>query len=107
MRRALVRVLAAAVRRQDRIGVAEPDAPSRGVNRGFTLEGRKSKMSNIGNRAHEPALNVLLSQRTISRRSMLLSSLGGAVGLAIEAGRRPVMAAEGPVTSLTYSGQRW
>jgi ABC-type glycerol-3-phosphate transport system substrate-binding protein len=64
-------------------------------------------MSNIGNRAHEPALNVLLSQRTISRRSMLLSSLGGAVGLAIEAGRRPVMAAEGPVTSLTYSGQRW
>jgi hypothetical protein len=64
-------------------------------------------MSNIGNRAREPALNVLLSQRTISRRSMLLASVGGAVGLAIEAGRRPVMAAEGPVTSLTYSGQRW
>ena len=64
-------------------------------------------MSSINDRTGGPALKVLLSQQTISRRSLLLSSLGGAVGLAIESGRHSTIASEGPITSLTYSGQRW
>src|ERR1700738_430104 len=107
MRRALVRILASALRRQDRPGVADRDE-LRG-NR-FLLSGWVSEekhMSKTNGRTEGSALRVLLSPHTISRRNLLLSSWGGAVGLALEAGRGPAMAAEGSLTSLTYSGQRW
>ena len=64
-------------------------------------------MSNRDHRTGGPGLRILLSRATVSRRGFLLSSLAGATGLAIEAGRAPAMAAEGSVRSLTYSGQRW
>src|SRR6185295_425681 len=99
MRRALVRILASALRRQDRPGVADRDE-LRG-NR-FLPSWWCQRRSTCRRRMVAP--RVLLSPHTISRRKLLLSSLGGAVGLALEAGRGPAMAAEGSLTSLTYSG---
>ncbi len=64
-------------------------------------------MSKMNDRIEDSALRVLLSSQAISRRDLLLSSLGGAAGLALEAGWRPAIAAEGSLSSLTYSGQRW
>jgi ABC-type glycerol-3-phosphate transport system substrate-binding protein len=63
-------------------------------------------MSRTVDRRYGPELKILLSQRTISRRGLLLSSLAGAAGLALGAGSRAAFAADS-VTSLTYSGQRW
>jgi multiple sugar transport system substrate-binding protein len=64
-------------------------------------------MSKIADRKDPSVLRVLLSQPTISRRGLLLSSLAGTAGLALAGGTRRAMAAEGSLRSLTYSGQRW
>jgi ABC-type glycerol-3-phosphate transport system substrate-binding protein len=64
-------------------------------------------MSKIADRNDASVLRVLLSQQTISRRGLLLSSLAGAGGLALAGGGRHAMAADGSLRSLTYSGQRW
>lgn len=58
-------------------------------------------------RNEDSTLRVLISQTAISRRSFLLASVGGAVGVALQTGERPALAAAGSLTSLTYSGQRW
>jgi ABC-type glycerol-3-phosphate transport system substrate-binding protein len=64
-------------------------------------------MSKIAERNESSVLRVLLSQETISRRGLLLSSLSGAAGLALAGTGRYAMAADGSLRSLTYSGQRW
>jgi ABC-type glycerol-3-phosphate transport system substrate-binding protein len=64
-------------------------------------------MSSNVDRGDGPELRILISERTLSRRRMLLSSLAGAAGLALGAGSREAAAAAQSVTSLTYSGQRW
>jgi ABC-type glycerol-3-phosphate transport system substrate-binding protein len=64
-------------------------------------------MSKIADRNDPSVLRVLLSQQTISRRGLLLSSLAGAAGLTLTGIGRRAMAAEGSLRSLTYSGQRW
>jgi ABC-type glycerol-3-phosphate transport system substrate-binding protein len=64
-------------------------------------------MSKIADRNDASVVRVLLSRQTISRRSLLLSSLTGAAGLALAGGGRHAMAADGSLRSLTYSGQRW
>lgn len=51
-------------------------------------------------------LRILLSSRTVSRRRLLQTTLAGAAGVAVGAKLRPALA-DGEVTSLTYSGQRW
>jgi ABC-type glycerol-3-phosphate transport system substrate-binding protein len=64
-------------------------------------------MSKIAGRNDASGLRVLLSQQTISRRGLLLSSLAGATSLALAGGSRYAMAADSSLRSLTYSGQRW
>jgi hypothetical protein len=64
-------------------------------------------MSKIAGRDDASGLRVLLSQQTISRRGLLLSSLTGAASLAFTGGSRYAMAADSSLRSLTYSGQRW
>lgn len=43
----------------------------------------------------------------VSRRSLLKSSIGGMAGIAVSGARSTASAAQRPLTSLTYSGQRW
>ena len=66
-----------------------------------------NRMSKIAGRNDASGLRVLLSQQTISRRGLLLSSLAGATSLALAGGSRYGMAADSSLRSLTYSGQRW
>jgi ABC-type glycerol-3-phosphate transport system substrate-binding protein len=58
-------------------------------------------------RNKESTLRVLISQTAISRRNLLLGSMGGAVSVALQIGETPALAAGGSLTSFTYSGQRW
>jgi ABC-type glycerol-3-phosphate transport system substrate-binding protein len=64
-------------------------------------------MSEIAGRNAPSTMRVLLSRQTISRRGLLLSSLGGAAGVMLAGGGRQARAAGGSLRSLTYSGQRW
>lgn len=64
-------------------------------------------MSKIADRNDPSVLRILLSQQTISRRGLLLSSLASTAGLALTGGSRRAMAADGSLRSLTYGGQRW
>ena len=59
-------------------------------------------MSKIAGRNDASGLRVLLSQQTISRRGLLLSSLAGATSLALAGGSRYAMAADSSLRSLTY-----
>ena len=52
-------------------------------------------------------LKVASLRSATSRRDMLKSSLGGIAGLSLSGSFASAFAAQGALTSLTYSGQRW